>query len=154
MPDRQVFSRKLAVPADVIDANGHVNNIAYVRWMQDIAIEHTTAVGWPMERYFTTGATWVARSHFVEYLRPAFAGDTLVVHTWITGMATRSSPRRYLFLREGEAKPVAKAETLWVCVDVATGRPVRIPDAMRAAFPVVPGDADVARMLGLPRAWA
>jgi acyl-CoA thioester hydrolase len=40
--------------------------------MQDIAIEHSAAAGWPMARYVELGAGWVVRSHFIEYLRPAF----------------------------------------------------------------------------------
>jgi len=55
--------------------------VAYLRWMQDIAVEHSAAQGWPVRRYLETGTTWVVRSHFIEYLRPAFAGDSIAVHT-------------------------------------------------------------------------
>jgi hypothetical protein len=41
--------------------------------MQDVAIEHSATVGWPMRRYLELGAAWVVRSHFIEYFRPAFA---------------------------------------------------------------------------------
>jgi acyl-CoA thioester hydrolase len=43
MPVTPVFSKTIAIPQSVIDENGHVNNVAYVQWMQDIAIEHYTA---------------------------------------------------------------------------------------------------------------
>ena len=33
----RVYTRSFTIPADAIDENGHVNNVAYVRWMQDIA---------------------------------------------------------------------------------------------------------------------
>jgi acyl-CoA thioester hydrolase len=67
----RVYSKRFAIPEDAIDRQGHVNNLAYVAWMQDVAIEHSAAAGWPMERYLALGASWVVRSHFVEYLRPA-----------------------------------------------------------------------------------
>jgi acyl-CoA thioesterase FadM len=66
----RVYSKRFAIPADAIDRQGHVNNLACISWMQDVAIEHSAAAGWPMERYLALGAGWVVRSHFVEYLRP------------------------------------------------------------------------------------
>ena len=33
-----VYQFDLKVPAEVVDGNGHVNNVAYVQWMQDAAI--------------------------------------------------------------------------------------------------------------------
>ena len=89
-----VYTRRFPVPADAIDVNGHVNNLAYVAWMQEIAIEHSAAAGWPLERYQAIGAAWVVRSHFVEYLRPLFLGEPLAVHTWVPRFDQRWTPRR------------------------------------------------------------
>jgi len=102
-----------------------------------------------MARYFEVGATWVARSHFVEYLRPAFAGESVSVHTWIAGMSERRCPRRYLFVRDRDRKLLARAETMWVCVDTRNGRPVAIPETMLAAFPIAADEAAVLLELGL-----
>jgi acyl-CoA thioester hydrolase len=92
--------------------------------------------------------TCVIRSHFIEYLRPAFAGEALSLLTWIAGLNARSAPRRFLFWRESDRKIVAKAETLFVYVQAATGRPLRIPDALKNAFDVIADEADVLRTLG------
>ena len=54
---------ELVVPASAIDANGHVNNVQYVQWMQDAAMHHSAALGWPQERYAVMGRTWIIRSH-------------------------------------------------------------------------------------------
>jgi acyl-CoA thioester hydrolase len=77
----RIFSKRFAVPGEAIDLQGHVSNIAYIGWMQDVAIEHSVAVGWPMRRYLDRGVGWVVRSHFIEYFRPAFADELLSVHT-------------------------------------------------------------------------
>ena len=147
----RIFSRRFAVPPDAIDANQHVNNIAYVRWMQDIAIEHSTAQGWGMERYLASGASWVVRSHFVEYLRPAFAEDTLEAYTWVAAMEGRRSPRKYLFLNSATRKILARAETVWAYVDLRTGRPIPIPAELGAAFEVVPDEREVLEHAGVKR---
>lgn len=143
-----IFSKSFPVPRGAIDGNGHVNNIAYVQWMQDVAIDHTSAAGWPPERYFKTGAAWVARSHFVEYLRPAFENDPVTIHTWVAAMEKRSCPRHYLFLRDSDRVVLARARTVWVYVDLKTGRGITIPEEMRAAFAVV-ADEQLAEALGM-----
>jgi acyl-CoA thioester hydrolase len=145
----RIYTKRFEVPADAIDAQGHVSNLAYVAWMQDLAIEHSTAVGWPMARYRDLGAGWVVRSHFVEYLRPAFAGDRLAAHTWVPAFTQRANPRRYLFVREAAAAVVAQAETRWVFIDRGSGRRRPIPDDLLTAFIPVADDAEVRRILGL-----
>lgn len=126
----EVFGREVTVPPEAIDENGHANNVAYVQWMQDVAIGHFTALGGAamLGRF---GASWVARSHHIEYLRPAFAGDVLRVTTWIAGMERVKSLRRYEFSRDGQL--LARGATDWVFIDAATGRPKRIPEEMKEA---------------------
>lgn len=136
----RIFSTRIAVADADIDVNEHVNNLAYLRWMQDVATAHSAAQGWPLERYRELGAGWFVRSHFIEYLRPAHAGDILLLRTWVAAMGPGSSVRRFLFQREGEAQAVATAQTRWAFVDFASGRPRRIPPEVASAFCVVPDD--------------
>lgn len=145
----RIYSKRFPVPEEAIDRQGHVNNLAYVAWMQDVAIEHSAAAGWPMDRYLALGAGWVVRSHFIEYLRPAFAGERLAVFTWVPEFTQRSTPRRYLFVRETDRQLLARAETRWVFVDLATGRRRPLPDDLIAAFEVVGDEAEARREAGL-----
>lgn len=135
-----------------MDVNRHVNNLAYLRWMQDVAIAHSTAQGWPMARYLAQRQSWVVRSHFIEYLLPAVAGEELLILTWVADMRTQSSRRRYLFWRPGTASAVARAETQWVYVDMDRGRPLAVPDDLRQAFDLVPDTENVLVTLGLAAA--
>ena len=145
----RIFTKRFTVPAGAIDVQGHVNNLAYVGWMQDVAIEHSAAVGWPMRRYLELGAGWVVRSHFIEYLRPAFADEPLGVHTWVPRFDQRTTPRRYLFVRETDRAVLARAETIWVFVNLATGRRRAIPSELLESFDPVAEDAEVRAALGL-----
>jgi acyl-CoA thioester hydrolase len=143
-----IYTKEFAVPPEAIDQQGHVNNLAYVAWMQDVAIEHSTALGWPMARYRELGAGWVVRSHFVEYLRPAFAGERIAIHTWVPEFSQRSTPRGYLFVREPQPQLLVQAETRWVFIDLATGRRRTLPDALLSSFTTV-ADEEVRRAAGL-----
>jgi acyl-CoA thioester hydrolase len=134
----RIFRLQLIVPQEAVDEFGHVNNQRYIAWMQEVATAHSAANGWPMERYLKIGAAWVVRSHFIEYLRPAFAGDALEIHTWASSLALREVARKYLFRRAGQL--LARAETKWVYVDIKSGRPKRIPEDLLASFEAVPDD--------------
>ena len=145
----RIYLKRFVVPPDAMDRQGHVNNLAYVAWMQDVAIEHSAAAGWPMERYLALGAGWVVRSHFVEYLRPVVAGQRVAIYTWVPEFTQRSTPRRYFFVREDDRQLVARAETRWVFVDLTSGRRRPLPDELLAAFESVPDEAEVRRLAGV-----
>ena len=138
-----LFIHRFDVPESAIDFNRHVNNLEYLRWMQEVATDHSTARGWSLDRYVQTRCSWVIRSHHIEYLRPSFAGEELLLATWIADMSEQTSLRRYLFLREADRQVVAHAETLWVFVNGRTGRPWNIPPALREAFTVIEDEAQI-----------
>ncbi len=135
MPD--VFFHSHFVGAGEIDSLGHANNVVYIAWLQAAAVAHSDAQGWPGSRYRELGQGWVVRSHAIEYLLPAFAGDQVVVETWVATMKKVTSARRYRIVRRGDGDLLATAETLWAFVDLASGKPVRIPPEVGGAFVVV-----------------
>jgi len=134
-----IFRHQFTVGPEAIDTNGHVNNVVYVQWMQDVAVLHSDAVGCTdMTR--ETGATWVARSHKIEYLSPAFAGDKIEAQTWVANFRKVRSLRRYRFVRTSDNTVLAQGETDWVFMDAATGRPRSIPENVSGVFDLLPDD--------------
>jgi len=129
----QTYKYEVEVSAEMLDRNGHVNNVAYIQWMQDAAILHARATG--CERITSTlGATWVARVHHIVYLRPVFSGDSIAVLTWVVNFRKVRSLRKYKMVRAGDQALVAEAETDWVFVDARTGRPREIPPQISNSF--------------------
>jgi len=128
---------ELVVPAAVIDLNGHVNNVQYLQWMQEAAMAHSAEMGWPQERYAEIDRTWIIRSHTIEYLHSAFAGDTLTLYTWVSSFEKFRSLRRYKFLRPADQTVLATAATVFIFCDLRTGRPLSIPSEVRQAYTVV-----------------
>jgi len=119
-----------------IDELGHAGNFHYVKWMQHAAISHSTANGWPPQKYDELGAGWVVRSHNITYLKPAFEGDDLVIRTWVANMKPATSLRHYeIFNEQGEL--LARAETDWAFVNYSRQRPTRIPSEVANCFKIV-----------------
>ena len=135
-----IFEYSHAVTPDEIDpVIGHVNNLAYLKWMQSAALAHSAAQGWPTERYRKLGAGWVVRTHEIEYLQPAFAGDAIIVRTWVADLKKVTSLRCYRIVRAGPVGEVvlALAATDWAFIHFATHQPRRIPPEVAGAFEVV-----------------
>jgi acyl-CoA thioester hydrolase len=136
-PDsKSIYHYDITIPESAVDLNGHVNNVVYVQWMQDVAVLHLDSVG-GTEAMHTSGGTWVVHSHKVEYLRPAFAGEEVVASTWVVNFRRVRSVRRYKFYRKRDNKLLARGETEWVFVDAENGRPRLIPDEIVRLFPLV-----------------
>ena len=145
----RIHEKTVTVGDESIDVLGHVNNREYLRWMEEVALEHTALQGWPTERYLADGHAWVAASHFIEFLRPAFAGERLVLHTWVESLAGARSIRRYAVMRE--RKLLARGETSWTFVNLAAGRAIPIPPPVAAAFELVPASDPELVVRGLAR---
>ncbi len=130
------FRMNFQVEARDIDPLGHVNNISYVRWIQDIAVAHSEAVGLDFGAYAKLGAIFVVRRHEIDYLRPLLSGDAIEARTWIDNVMAAKCVRLTELRRGSEDAPVAKATTVWGYVDLKTGRPTRIQAEVREAFGV------------------
>jgi acyl-CoA thioester hydrolase len=137
----QVYRHEIVVTENAIDLNGHVNNVVFVQWMQDVAVRHFGSIV-SREMMQASGAIWVVRSHHIEYLSPAFAGDRIEVQTWIVNFSRVRSLRRYKFLRLSDNKLIVRGETDWVFVSATTGKPISIPENISTAFPLIAEDVD------------
>ena len=150
MSHPSMFSFTFSVPDSVIDENGHVNNVAFVEWMQDAAIRHGQQRmagynGYNLNTAFVLNesAAFVVREHRIEYLLPVFQGDEIEVRTWLNEARRVRLHRRYEFIRKSDERVVAKGETDWVYVDMKTGRPIVIPANILELFPILPDPSKV-----------
>src|SRR3989442_12146735 len=80
------FVHEVEVLEADIDNLGHASNLVYLRWVQDAALAHSTALGFSEQAYLASGQAWVVRKHEIEYLRATVAGDRLRIETRVTTM--------------------------------------------------------------------
>jgi acyl-CoA thioester hydrolase len=119
-------------PADV-DGLNHVNNIVYLRWVQEVAKAHWFSAA-PAEDQ--AGLVWMVVRHEIDYLSAAGPDEDVVLRTWIGAAAGLRFDRHTEVLRTGDRKVLAKAKSVWVPIDAATGRPKRVSDRVRKMFSV------------------
>ncbi len=122
-----------AQPADIDDL-GHVSNLVYVRWVLEVALSHSAALGWDAAAYRQLGATFVVRRHEIDYLQSVLEGDRVIVSTWVESFKQVSTVRRTSMRRASDGAEFCRGSTLWAFIDFANGRPRRITDELRLAF--------------------
>jgi acyl-CoA thioester hydrolase len=132
MPISPTYTKTITIPNSAIDENGHVNNVTYVQWMQDIAVEHYASIGGIAAQ--GPDSTWVIRKHSIEYFLPAFEGEEIEIRTWVENLRKVRSLRMYEFVRKRDGKVLVKGESDWVFMDVKTGMPKALPQEVERIF--------------------
>jgi acyl-CoA thioester hydrolase len=135
----EVFELAIAVePAD-IDEMGHVNNVTYLRWVQEVAVAHWRAAAPAADQ---AKLLWVVVRHEIDYMQAAFLGDGIIARTWV-GTASRIKFERHTeLLRARDRGVLAKARTVWCPIDTQTGKPTWVSSEVRARFSVQAPPAD------------
>jgi acyl-CoA thioester hydrolase len=127
----RLFELPIAVRPEDIDELGHVNNLVYLRWMQDAAAAHWEAAA---PQALRSEVAWVVVRHEVDFKAPAFEGDRLVVRTWV-GDVNGATWERFIEIRKvsGE-RLLARGRSVYAALDRTTGRPRRVDAELRAPF--------------------
>jgi acyl-CoA thioester hydrolase len=111
-----------------VDAMGHTNNVIYLRWLEQVSWAHSRQLGLIWADYERLQRAMVVRRHELDYLAASFSGETVVVATWISSNDGRLRvERRYQVVRAQDGKTLLRGRSIWVCIDLASGRPRRMP---------------------------
>jgi acyl-CoA thioester hydrolase len=123
------FAHVFPVKADDIDEQGHVNNVAYLRWVQNVAVAHWLDVTTAEQR---EKFTWVVTRHEIDYKKPAFENEEITATTWV-GEAKIATCERFTEITRGESLLV-RAQSVWCLIDRETSRPARITSELKELF--------------------
>jgi acyl-CoA thioester hydrolase len=92
-----------------ISTSGHVNNVTYLRWVQDVAVAHWRAVA-PAEDQ--ERLVWVVLRHEIDYRQAARLPDQVIARTWVGEAGTVRFERHTAMIRASDGSVLAKARTL------------------------------------------
>ena len=129
------FDLPIEIVPDDIDGLGHVNNVVYVRWVQDVAIAHWTSAATIEQQ---AAVAWVAIRHEIDYKHPAMLGDAILARTWVGSADAHRFERHTEIVRARDNKLLSRARTLWCPISRSSGRITRVSNEIRARFSVDP----------------
>ena len=125
----KVFERQITARDEDIDELGHVNNAAWVRWIQGIATAHWYAVAAPEH---SDAYIWVVTRHEIDYLRAVGPGESVTARTWVPEPPRGARFDRHMEFVGEDGRQRVKAKTTWAIIDKASGRPLRVPKEVAA----------------------
>ncbi len=132
-PATEIFDLPITiVPAD-IDSMQHVNNVTYVRWVQDVAVAHWNSATTPAER---AKWLWMVIRHEIDYKQQAKMGDELMARTWVGYARGLKFQRHTEIFRVSDGTLLAKALSVWCPIDADTKRPAIVSDDIRRRFSI------------------
>lgn len=128
----EVFIQRFPVAAGDIDELGHVNNIVYLRYAQEMAIAHWRSRALPE---MVDAFVWMVTRHEVDYRAQLELGDDVEVRTWVDEAPRGPSWIRFVEVyKAGAEKPSAQIKSNWVMLDAQTRRMKRVPPELAARF--------------------
>jgi acyl-CoA thioester hydrolase len=128
----EIFSQRFAIaPAD-IDELGHVNNIVYLRWAQEMATAHWRLRATPE---MVSAFVWVVTRHEADYRASLVMGDEVEARTWVEDSARGAIWPRYVEIGAvGASKPAVQIKSYWCLLDAASRKPKRVPPEIATRF--------------------
>jgi acyl-CoA thioester hydrolase len=120
--------QRILVTAAHTDRLGHTNHVRYLDWMEAIAWEHIEALGlsWNLKQQLGK-AMAIVRTE-IDYLAASYAGDPLVLGTWITHSDLKfQSTRHFQLARETDGKTLVQAKMQFACISLKSGKLSKMP---------------------------
>ena len=129
------FVIRLVAGPETIDSYGHVNNTVYLSWLEQCAWAHSAAVGLSEPKCLEIQRDMAVRTLQADYLAACYEGDEIEVANWLVANDGRlRATRRYQVINRTRGQVALRAEVLYVCMNLETGRPVRMPAEFLAAY--------------------
>lgn len=125
------FRQTITAAPDDIDELGHVNNAVWVRWIQDIAVAHWCSLATAGEQQ---AYIWVVTRHEIDYRGNLRAGEQVTAETWVAEPPRGARFDRHVRFVDNAGKTLVEAKTSWALIDRASGRLLRVPQALAARF--------------------
>jgi len=125
------FQYSFYVEEKDIDVLNHVNNIAYIQWINDISEKHWSKI---TNKTLEKNYFWVVIRHEIDYVSQAFLGDKITIYTWVGETKGVKSVRHVQIYKENNL--VSKAQTTWCLIDKKTLKPARIKEDMLSVLSV------------------
>lgn len=131
-----MFHKGLALPIRVYwedtDASGIVYHANYIRYMERARSELMRSIDYNQEELRRSGFGFVIAHIDIAYKRPARLEDQLRVETTLVDLKNASMIFKQSIYRDDEL--ITDATVRLGFIDLASGRPTAIPEAMREKF--------------------
>jgi acyl-CoA thioester hydrolase len=132
-PSTERFEQAIVVLPEDIDLFDHVNNVVYVRWVQEVSTAHWVAAATDAQK---AAIGWIVVRHEIDYLNPARLGDEIVGRTWVGTAQKYLFERHVEIVRVRDQQVLARARSMWCPIDLRSRRLTRVGAEIYERFSV------------------
>lgn len=133
LPDPFVI--EIVAGPETIDSYGHVNNAVYLSWLEACAWAHSAALGFDEAKCVEMARGMAVRNLNLDYLAACYEGDEILVANWVVANDGKlRATRRFQLINRTRRQVSMRGEVLYVCMNLASGRPVRMPEEFLRAY--------------------
>lgn len=131
------FDTEISVRPHEVDINGHVHQSVYfdyvlfARWDQ-----MKRCYKMPMEEFFKRGYSWTTKSAHIEFKKPLFLGEMIIIRTWIEKIGQKSVKVCFQILKKKTEDVATEGNFLYVLINAKTGKAALIPEDMKEKYSV------------------
>lgn len=129
------FSHRVKVEPNHIDGLNHTNNAVYIQWCEETAWEHSNSLGLGLYDYQELNRAMAITGAQYQYLAPSYSDDELIIGTWLTSSDQRLTlERQFQICRSRDGKTLMRGTWSLICINIKTGKPVRMPKQFIEAY--------------------
>ena len=132
MRDDFKFNHKLRVRFAETDLQGIVFNGNYLTYYDVAWTEYFRAMGLVWKDLVEMGSDTVLARTTIEFKAPARFDEVLEVWVRVSKVGNTSLTFDFEIYPEGEDRLISAAQSLYVCINPKTLKPVRVPDTLRS----------------------
>jgi YbgC/YbaW family acyl-CoA thioester hydrolase len=115
------------------DSYGHVNNAAYLNYLEYARMSALAEIGFNLDNMKEKGYLAVIRRIEIDYKFPLFMNDLVEIRTFVNELKNSSGTFTQQILNKTKQQLAAEAKVTWVFINLK-GKPIAIPEEIRAAF--------------------
>jgi len=119
------------------DAGGVVHNVAYLRYVERCRTRLGVKLGLDVREMARRGQYAVVVRTEIDYRRPAVVADVLVVRGWLERLERARFWCAFEIERPSDGARLITSRQLLALVQLPGGRPMRLPEAWRRAWPAL-----------------
>ena len=111
--------------------------LTMLHYLEDAAIAHSESVGYGVGRLKTEQRAWILNRWHLHIERYPVYGEKVIIETWPSKYERFYATREFLIINDKQ-EIIGRATSLWIFINTATKRPLRIGPEFRDAFGLDP----------------
>ena len=121
------YTKKYNIRSYECDKNNNLRILTLMNILQDIADDNAALLGFGLDFCIKNGMTWVGSNYVLDIKRLPKIHENITIETWPSARNRLSAYRDFEVFGE-DGKPIIKASSQWILLNLEKKRPVSVEE--------------------------